>query len=136
MKNSYEIRAQKFIRSFAPFIQDIDFMNGGFNARMQAKKAVLKFNAKFNRKVRIAHGSSRIVFITSDYVVKVDYDGISFGGGQDEIRGYDFACANGMEHLFAPITKITHDGRDFYVMPRVSRTGSSMSAVFLGYFER
>lgn len=84
-----------------------------------------KFNTMYHRKVEVFHGATRIVLVTSDYVVKFDF-GMAvydYGGCEDEVNMYNVALGAGYAHLFAPITRIVVHGYKFYVMPRVHGVG-------------
>lgn len=119
---SYIERAQDFVREIFPYI-DHEF-NGIFNERCSVKL----FNYDHKRKVELAHGLSRIALITSDYVVKYDYDQHyveRFGGGEAECELYQQAEADGFGYLFAKITRYEYKGRSFYIMPRIKKVGSA-----------
>ena len=117
MRNSYEVRAQKFIRELDKYITncadawDYDY-------------AINKFMFDHpNRKVRFDHGLTRVAFITSDYVVKIDYNKqqiARFGGSENEIRFYEIAKQDGMEYLFAIISRYEYNGHKYYIMPKVT----------------
>lgn len=116
MRNSYEVRAQKFIREFFPFIDGcVDFLD--------YEEATYDFMIEHpHRKVAFDHGMTRVVFITSDYVVKIDYSEENiekFGGGEKEIAFYEMAEREGMAYLFAKISRYDFNGKRFYIMPRV-----------------
>ena len=120
MRNSYEVRAQKFIREFFPFIDGcVDFLD--------YEEATYDFMIEHpHRKVAFDHGMTRVVFITSDYVVKMDYSEENiekFGGGEKEIAFYEMAEREGMAYLFAKISRYDYEGVSFYIMPRVYGIG-------------
>ena len=84
MKKSYINRAQKFIKDLFPFIED-------FSTLSEIKYAVQRFNEIKHRKVEVMSGSVRVVFITSDYVVKMNYDDENaeyWGGNCEEANMY------------------------------------------------
>ena len=114
----YIIRAKRFIREFSPYIN-------GCNTRKQVTEAVLKFNREYNRKVIMKFGQTRIVLITSDYVVKMDYgDRLNMWGGiHDEYDMYCQAEQDGFEYLFAKITLFTYGTRTYGIMPKVTGIG-------------
>lgn len=123
MKSDYKVRAIKFIKQIAPFFEDClspyDYEN-----------AVKEFNRKYNRKVICANGVSRIAFITSDYVIKIDYNErcVAYAGGcEDEVQFYQFAKNCGFEYLFAAIEKVVVGGRDYFIMPRINGVGKFSS---------
>lgn len=117
MKTPYTYRAEKFIKILFPYIQKelekkerstIDFL-----------ECIQHFNEEKKRKVVFDSGASRMVFISSDYVVKVDLKKESWAGtSEDEYKMYLFAQKEGYDYLFAPSTRIEHHGYFFYVMPR------------------
>lgn len=112
--SSYEVRAQKFIRQIFDFIYECKEIE-------DYEDAVSAFNYRYNRKVIVDHGLTRIVLITSDYVVKIDYsDNVRrFGGGMQEYNFYQMAEREGFEYLLAKITPYEYRGMTFYIMPRI-----------------
>lgn len=115
--SNYEERAKKFIAQIYPFIKDChDDSDFAF--------AISHFNKIYHRNVRMAYGSTRIAMITSDYVVKIDYDGWGtgrFGSCKDEVRMYRRAVKEGYAYLLAKITPYRKDyNRTFYIMPKIS----------------
>lgn len=120
MKTNYEVRAKKFIQQIAEYIE---------NCRLphDFDDAVWRYNEAKKRHVRVESGACRIVLITSDYVVKIDYNPGKieiFGGCKDEYKFYQHAEDDGYEYLFAKITKFVYNGREFYIMPRIGGIGS------------
>jgi len=120
MKSNYLDRAMKFLKQFYPYIEHCSGVEG-------YEEMTDLFNQEYkNRKVICCHGISRIAFITSDYVIKFDYDREAcdfYGGCEDEVEFYEFACQEGFEYMFAAITHVSYGGRDFYIMPRVKNVG-------------
>lgn len=119
MANTYEVRAQKFIQQIFPFLDDL-------TDKFMVNEGVWAFNYTHKRKVRVSSGLTRIALITSDYVVKFDYDKEqirTFGGCEDEMEIYDEAEADGFEYLFAKITPYKYEGYTFYIMPRIKGVG-------------
>lgn len=120
MKQNYEERAQKFIAQINPYIKECRRIS-------EFEFAVCKFNREHHRKVRMCHGATRIAFITSDYVIKINYRGWGsgrFGGCADEVKMYKKAKQDGFEHLFAKITPVRKGyGRTYYIMPRINGIG-------------
>lgn len=117
---SYIERAQDFIQHIYPFIEDVqyDVYNLGY--------AIDQYNQRFNRKVLFRHGISRIALITSDYVIKYNFDESQVacvGGCEDEMRIYSIAKREGFAHLFAEITRFMFDNKCFYIMPRINGIG-------------
>lgn len=112
---SYVERAIDFIKQIYPYIED-DF------APWDVQKSVAVFNAEHHRRVRVNHGIARVAMITSDYVVKFDYDHEEVsvvGGGEAEVRLYAIAEQEGFAYLFAKVTRYTYCGRCFYIMPLI-----------------
>lgn len=119
MRN-YEERAKDFIKEIFPLFNS-------FDNYWDASDAVEMFNRLYNRKVIANHGCARIALITSDYVVKFDYDQYevrSVGGCENEIKLYEQAEKDGFAYLFAKITRYTYKGQNFYIMPRINGVGS------------
>ena len=117
MKNDYKVRAFNFLKSLYPYIED------SLNDPYECADKVMAFNEEKHRKVSIAWGSVRVAFISSDYVVKYDYDkndAKRFGGCEDEEEFYRFAKEKGFEHLFAEISSFEYMNHTFYVMPRIN----------------
>ena len=115
MRN-YEDRAMDFIKAIFPYIES------DMESPWTIRKGVREFNENFNRNVIVRSGSARVALITSDYVVKFDYDHDAvreIGGGENEVRLYEIAEREGFAYLFAKITHIEWEGYDFYIMPRI-----------------
>ena len=121
MKNDYKVRAFNFFKALYPYIEE--YLDDPYTC----VDAVENFNEEKHRKVGIAWGSVRVAFISSDYVVKYDYDerdAKQYGGCKDEEEFYKFAKEKGFENLFPEISSFEYMGRTFYVMPRVYRRAS------------
>lgn len=121
MKTPYEIRAQKFIKDFFPFISECE-------TYYQFSQAVAAYNYVRRRHVFMAYGLTRIAFITSDYVIKINFARHSenferFGDCETEIEIYKEAEQDGYEYLFAKISYYEYHGKDFYIMPRINGIG-------------
>ena len=113
---SYIERAKDFVRQIYPFIECAEF---GMHEMIEQ---VELFNEQYNRKVVLRHGIARVALITSDYVVKYDYDPeeVSYvGGGEAEVAFYAIAKREGFAYLFAEITRFEYCGHLFYIMPRI-----------------
>ena len=117
---SYIERAKDFIQHIYPFIENVQydvFMIGD---------AIAHYNEQFNRKVEFRHGIARIALITSDYVIKYDFNPdevADVGGCEREVKVYAIAKDRGFAHLFAEITPFEYCGRKFYIMPRINGIG-------------
>jgi hypothetical protein len=119
-KSSYIARAQRFIHQISQYI---DLANDTFD---DIAYSVDRFNMMYHRHVIFAHGATRIALITSDYVIKIDYDDwqiARFGGCENEMKVYDMAKHDGMAYLFAEITPYIYGGVSYYIMPRVNGIG-------------
>lgn len=116
MRNSYETRAQKFIQQIASYIKDCEDY-------CDLEYAICNFMMDNpRRKVSVSHGMARMVLITSDYVIKMNYnqDWVnSVGGGEEEVKFYSIAEKEGMEYLFAKVSRYEYNGKYYYIMPRV-----------------
>ena len=120
MKSDYRVRARRFIISVLPYIEDcmtdID----------EVQERIGEYNRDRSRKVEVIWGSARIALITSDYVVKWDYDddcADELGGCYDEWLGYMQAKKEGFAYLLAETSLIVVDGHTFSIMPRIRAIG-------------
>lgn len=120
MRNPYEVRAEKFIHQIYGYIH-------GCRTWRQFEIAVSKFNMDYGRKVRFAHGLTRVCFITSDYVVKYNFGSdrnlVTFGTNADEIATYKLAEEANFSYLFAKPTLVSYMATEFCIMPRVYGIG-------------
>ena len=119
MRSDYITRAKKFIPT-------IDVILSYNHQKWDIADDIYMFNILKHRKVIFAHGLTRYAFITSDYVIKVDYspeDIEMFGGCENEMAIYEQAERDGMEYLFAKITKYEYNGTNYYIMPRIHGVG-------------
>lgn len=119
-KTSYITRAQYFIHQIAQYINSEDYTLDDIAYQVD------RFNLMYHRHVIFAHGATRFALITSDYVIKVDYNGwqiAHFGGCENEMQVYNMAKRDGMAHLFAEITPYIYEGIAYYIMPRVNGIG-------------
>ena len=115
MRN-YEERAKDFIKEIYPYLETIEFN------RFYANEAIHKYNNEHNRHVIIASGIARVALITSDYVVKYDYnrDHVNnVGGGESEVYMYEVAKEEGYDYLFAKVSRYVYNNHYFYIMPRI-----------------
>ena len=120
MKSDYRVRAMNFLRSIFPYIEGCmwDFDD--------VKYQVEKYNDDKKRHVLVSCGSARIALITSDYVIKWDYDSgcvNEIGGCDDECRAYREAKRAGYEYLLAEVTPVSYQGLSFVIMPRIEKVG-------------
>lgn len=139
MKNDYVVRAQKFLEKLIPLFPD----ESG-SARKNVGKvriALNKFKEKYPRRdVLLCYGAVRYVLITSDYVIKWDYNACAaknYGGCVQENKNWNKVKNSPYAYLFAPITRIKVDGHYWYVMPRIhGRNYHRMAFAFLSPEER
>ena len=120
MKNNYEVRAQKFIQKIFPYIEE-DMFNP-----YSVELAMDEFNERFHRNIKVHYGDARIAIITSDYVVKFDYDDETveeIGGCENEVELYEQAVKDGFDYLFAKTSRYNYEGYSFYIMPRIYHIG-------------
>ena len=116
---TYEERAKDFVKMIFPLIEDCQDV-------WDFRSAVEMFNRVYTRKVRCNNGIARVAFLSSDYVVKLEYDEYevdSVGGGENEIAMYAIAEKEGFAYLFAKVTPYDYKGRRFYIMPRIHGIG-------------
>lgn len=117
MKSNYVVRATKFMESFFPYMRKY---------KNNINIAVTEYNEHYHRAVRVCQGAVRRVLVTSDYVIKWDYDQANskcFGGCREEYKKYQEIKDSYYSYLFAEITPIEIKGHVFYVMPRVKALG-------------
>lgn len=124
MRNYVE-RAKDFIKEIYPYL------DGEWYCPWDVEKRVNVFNAENNRKVKTSSGISRIALITSDYVVKYDYDPSELsnvGGCEIEMEVYEQAKRAGFAYMFAEITPYEYNEHQFYIMPRIYGIGRNEDA--------
>lgn len=126
MKSSYELRAKKFIHQIFPYLVE----NGVFSYECQSvvtagQNAATQFSEEKKRKVYCYFGSTRLAFITSDYVVKIDYNEDSmWGNSEDELWKWEKIYKKSeYADYFAPISKYIYENHSFYIMPRIPCVG-------------
>ena len=123
MKKSYIERAMHMADILSSYMEDY---NKNESIYVRCKMAAFEYNKRHSRSsMRCDNGSTRIAFIISDYVLKVDYKEIkTYGNSETELEAWDFICKNGLEEYFAEITKYTSkSGLTFYIMPRIKHVG-------------
>ena len=116
MQNSYEARAKKFIHQIFSLIESC------MEKPYAVERAMDTFNKAYHRNVLVRYGSARIAIITSDYVIKFDYDHEEIeeiGGCEQEMELYRQAVADGIDYLFAKTERYNYNGHSFYIMPRI-----------------
>lgn len=71
------------------------------------------------RRIKVEEGAARTAIITSDYVIKIDTGYTDrYGGCEQEMEFYDYACDSGMEYLLAKPTRFKYKRMNFYIYPR------------------
>ena len=123
MKKSYIERAMRMAELLSSYMEDY---NKNESIYVRCKMAAFEYNRRHSRSsMSVDNGSTRIAFIISDYVLKVDYKEIkTYGNSETELEAWDFICKNGMEEYFAEITKyVSNSGITFYIMPRIKHVG-------------
>ena len=123
MKKSYIERAMRMAEILSSYMDSYSETMSIYNkCNMAAKEYNIRHKHSF---MGFENGSTRLAFIISDYVLKVDYRTIkSYGNSETELKAWDFICKNGMEEYFAEITKYTSkSGITFYIMPRIKHIG-------------
>lgn len=115
IKSDYEVRAKEFIKEFAPYLKGIHVTRSN---SYKVRDAVRRFNVDKKRNVKVDSGASRIVLITSDYVVKLDFGTTWAGNSKTEMLGYQQAQKDGYEYLLAKISLYKYRNRSFFIMPR------------------
>mgnify|MGYP003418272105 CR=1 FL=1 len=121
IKTDYEVRAKAFIKEFAPYLKGIRVTRSN---SYKIRDAVRRFNVDKKRNVKVDSGASRIVLITSDYVVKLDFGTTWAGNSKSEMLGYQQAQKDGYEYLLAKISLYKYHNRSFFIMPRARVAGT------------
>ena len=123
MKKSYIERAMRMAEILSSYINSYSGIDSIYN---KCSMAVKEYNIRHKHSsMSLESGSTRLAFIISDYVLKVDYQTIKFyGSSETELEAWNFICESGMEEYFAEITKYTSkSGLTFYIMPRIKHIG-------------
>ena len=131
MKSDYRVRAMNFLRSIFPYI------DGYMWDVSEVEYQVEKYNYDKSRHVSVCCGSARIALVTSDYVIKWDYDTDcveDIGGCDDEYRAYQEAKRAGYEYLLAEVTPIEYRGFSFVIMPRIDKVGMDYNGGEIRYY--
>ena len=114
---SYEERAKDFLKRVYPIISQY------LTDPEKIEDCMDKFNEKNDRNVVVCWGSARVALITSDYVIKWEYDteqAYFIGGFENELNLYKKAQDDGFAYLFAEITPFEYRDFPFYIMPRIA----------------
>ena len=103
---SYIERAKDFVKEVYPYLERADF------ERWETMQLIREYNSRYTRNVKCASGIARVALITSDYVVKFEYDEEevdNVGGGEAEVELYAIAKAEGFAYLFAEVTRYVYN---------------------------
>ena len=122
MKNDYITRAKKFIPALDKMLSD------EFENEYLIQQYIQAYNYTHRRNVVFSSGLTRYAFITSDYVIKIDYntDAVEqWGGCEQEYELYQNAVIDGMDYLFAEITPFMYNNKVYYIMPRIKGIGKT-----------
>lgn len=117
--SNYESRAIKFARILVNLFCDCKAVDDYINT-------IHSYNCTHTRKLRYAHGVSRMVILRADYVIKFDmtpeegFEDGRAGNCESELALYQRACAEGYEYLLAKPTVMTIDKKTFSIMPRIN----------------
>lgn len=90
-------------------------------------KAIIRVIAKdYNQTITVSSGMTRMVIITKQFVIKMDYGSNSdkWGDCEAEYNFYRFAKEEGYDYLFARVDKVTVKGKTFYIMPFIDKVGT------------
>ena len=123
MKKSYIERAMRMAEILSSYMDSYSETMSIYNKCNMAAK---EYNIRHKHSsMNVKSGSTRLAFIISDYVLKVDYQTIKFyGSSETELEAWNFIRENGMEEYFAEITKyVSKSGVTFYIMPRIKHIG-------------
>ena len=123
MKKSYIERAMRMAEILSSYMSSYSEIESIY---AKCRMAAREYNTRHKHSsMGFESGSTRLAFIVSDYVLKVDYAEIeAYGNSESELKAWDFIRKNGMEKYFAEITKYTSkSGITFYIMPRISHVG-------------
>lgn len=132
MRSDYRIRASRFLNEIAPMLVECFDNECSYNTEVNVSRAINWYNHHMHRAIKVYHGATRIALVTSDYVIKFDYNPhnvADFGGCEDEVKMYRYAKQHGYGRLFAPITRVTVENHNFYIMPRVRYIGSMQNLI-------
>lgn len=123
MKKSYIERAMRMAEILSSYMDSYSEIESIY---AKCRMATQEYNNRHKHSsMGFESGSTRLAFILSDYVLKVDYAEIeAYGNSESELKAWNFIRKNGMEEYFAEITKYTSkSGITFYIMPRISHVG-------------
>lgn len=115
---SYEQNAKKWI------LENVKILNALWKHRDSAISFENAF--RFDKRVYIAHGMTRIVIVDEDFVIKInkpkDKQWEIFGNSRDEVRMYKKAIKDGYDWLFCRIRAMIIEHHTYYIMEKVDST--------------
>lgn len=127
-KSSYLERAEKFA---ALLEKELSYLGYNYDdnisyCNLVFREAIRIINSRKSWKaVPITDGSTRNVVLCSDYCIKVDKNlGSYWGDSQSEFQFFWNYKDSRFGPYLCPITKISINNYDFYIMPRASQVGN------------
>ena len=130
MANSWQIRAEKFMKQFLNYISDYEEVNKYWRVNY-IDDAVTEFNAHYKRHMSMAYGSARVCIIGPDYVIKMDYNTMAcndIGGCEREYRVYQKLSQTEYSYLLAPMHRFEINGKYYYAMKKFNHIGDDRNA--------
>lgn len=124
MKKSYIERAQNFMIRYIKWCEKNGYPYNEKGAIMHY--CYLRSNSRTS--VKYAAGCCRASLITSDYCIKIEFNGTQandYGGNDDEIWAWEkYVNGSGFEYLFAKATEFSYNGCYCEIMPRIKGVGT------------
>ena len=126
-KSSYLERAEKFAALLGKELSNLgyDYDDSISHCNNIFINAIYNINTKKSWKARsIVCGSTRNVVLCSDYCINIDKNvGSYWGDSRNELQFFESHKNTSFNPYLCPITKITINNYDFYIMPRASQVG-------------
>lgn len=126
-KSSYLERAEKFAALLEKKLSNLgyDYDDNISHCNHVFREAIRNINSKKSWKaLPITDGSTRNVVLCSDYCIKVDKKlGSYWGDSRNELQFFESHKNTSFGPYLCPITKISINNYDFYIMPRASQVG-------------
>lgn len=116
---SYQLNAYHYLRALFEYVED-------WNSWDNIIEATEKTFWNTGKNATVTCGSSRLVVVGKDFVIKWDYSEKAvqeIGGCKEEFMIYQKSLSTGYSHLLAPIYCIYYRKRFFYIMPKISKIG-------------
>lgn len=128
-KSSYLERAEKFAALLEKELSNLgyDYDDNISHCNHVFREAIRNINSKKSWKaLPITDGSTRNVVLCSDYCIKVDKNlGSYWGDSRNEFQFFWNYKDSRFGPYLCPITKVSINNYDFYIMPRASQVGNS-----------